>query len=339
MTATKPTSGTSGDAIARAFLASIGAPDTPLMRKAVIAWIRAESGNTVRAGNPWNISYAAAQEIARKGGPQPIASWTSSTGQKFAVYPTAISGAQAAGKLLLGAGNDWRGYAPIVAAARRSDPIGFLNALARSAWDAGRYGTKNGGSNKLLSIYASVTGNPTFGSSGGTSGGGSFNDPISRLGGWGNLVSFPTGHILTGADIDTIMAALDKGGFFDPNVNGTIAAGQGRAQTDAILRTFIGQPWNKATQDAMQARFFSAATQAGSLGDAVGAIAGTIGDVARAALDPGHWVRFLALFVGAGFVAYGGIVILRSAGAPAPSLPALYRPGIVEGRVGAPIPG
>jgi hypothetical protein len=300
---------TSGDSIARAFLASIGAPDTPLMRKAVIAWIRAESGSTVRAGNPWNITYGAAQEIARKGGPAPIGSWTSqSSGLKFAVYPSAVVGAQASGRLLLGAGHDWRGYDKIIDAAKRNDPIGFLNALARSAWDGGRYGTKNGGPNKLIGIYGSIGGD-TSGYLFGTKG-----DLGDALGAWNDIIKLPEGHIITEADVQSMLAALDKAGYFSG-----VAGLPARGVTETILRSFIGQPWNKATQDAMQARFSAAATEAGGLGDAVG----KLGDVAAAILDPGHWVRFLALLVGGAMVAYGSMVILRASGAPAPSLPSV----------------
>lgn len=302
-TTTANTSATTGDDIARSFLRTIGAPDTPLLRKAVIAWIRAESGNSVRAGNPWNITYGAAQEIARKGGPKPIGSWTSqSSGLKFAVYPSAIVGAQASGKLLLGAGHDWRGYDKIIDAARRNDPIGFLNALAKSAWDGGRYGTKNGGPNKLIGIYGSLGGD-TSGISFGTRGGGTFDagsglPPMSS----GTLLAklreldIPilepdgiTPHKLTAAEASKLIAAF--GGKVDTS---GIAAGKTVAEITSV----------RTNQVDPSGDFFASA-----------------GDFIRAVIDPGNWVRILALFAGAGIVAYGGVTILHAAGAPAPTLP------------------
>lgn len=428
--------------LASDFLKALGAPDNGAMRGAVLAWMRAESGSSIRGGNPWNISYPAALNVAAAGGPKPISYWTASSGQRFAIYASARDGARAAATLLTSAGSDWRGYDRVVTAARRDDPIGFLNALAKSAWDAGRYGTLNGGTNKLLELYGSATGplaaivKSIFGSaftiSRGFSsthdgmdlaapkgtpvravadgvvsfaafandgnckanwacGGGNvvnidlgnakttqyahldtikvsngarvvkgqiigtvgatgkatgphlhfgvwdraanrMIDPYDvltstqTLGGWDNIVSFPVGHVLTESDIKSIIDKLRAAGYFN-------AVGGGFAELDAydVLKQFIGKPWNKQTQDEMQAAFMQKATDA----DALGSIAGSVAGIAGALLDPGHWVRFLGLLVGGALVAYGGVIILRAAGAPVPSMPSV-EPGIVTRPVGAP---
>lgn len=127
--------------------------------------------------------------------------------------------------------------------------------------------------------------------------------PIGNLGGWGDLVSFPDGKILTRADIDTIMSALVRGNFFS-GPDGIIA----QEQTRAVLVGFVGQPWNKTTQDAMQRAFGIAAQNAGGLGAAIA----PIGALATEILDPGNWVRILALFVGLGIAGYGAVNVLRA---------------------------
>jgi murein DD-endopeptidase MepM/ murein hydrolase activator NlpD len=432
--------------IASAFLRSIGGSDSALMRKAVIAWLRAESGKSIIGNNPWNISYAAALEAVKRGAPKPTGYRVHSvTGQKFAVYARPEDGAAASGKLLVGAGKDWRNYDKIVAAARKNDPIGFLNALARSAWDAGRYGTKNGGTNKLLAIYAGIGGvtdaiatlskaiiKKVFGSAFSVSRGYSSghdgvdlkapkgtpiyaiaagtvsyarnaaNDPnatsfwakgggnvvnidvgnklttqyahldkfivksgehvnkgqligyvgatgdatgphlhfglwdhaknkmidpttfiasggqteVGSLGAWGDIVSFPIGHIVTAADVELMMQKLRDAGFFgDPSIPGAVSEGIVRG----ILTTAIGQRWDKALQDRLQAQFFAAAGQAvpdlGGIGDALGSIAG----VAATLVNPANWIRILALIAGAGMVAYGGVSVLKASGASVPT--------------------
>jgi murein DD-endopeptidase MepM/ murein hydrolase activator NlpD len=93
------------------------------------------------------------------------------------------------------------------------------------------------------------------------------------------FINIPEGKILTIADVDgVILAAFDKAGTFGDPVSGGIARDVARAK----LMTFIGQPWNKATRDAMQALLFQAATEAGAVGTAfdlgLQAIGGAIGD-------------------------------------------------------------
>lgn len=303
--------------IASAFLRELGAPDTPLMRKAVIAWMRKESGTTIRANNPWNMTLRAASET----GVKTCGSWKSqSSGLVFAAFCSPQDGARASARLLLAGGNDWRGYGRVVKAARLGDPIAFLNALARSAWSADRYGGPS--NNSLLRVYASLGGDvsnlPATPRDGGTSlvppdardaAKGRYLPPISSLGGWGNIVSFPVDHTLTAADVDYIMARLALAGFFKDDTTGSA-----QSVTRAILASKIGKPWNKNLQDELQRDFFTAADNAiPEPLDAVASIAGAFTQVLAALFDPRKWLLLLALIAGAALTAYGGANVLAAA--------------------------
>lgn len=313
--------------IASAFLRELHAPDNTAMRLAVVAWMRAESGNTVRANNPWNMTLGAAKETGIK----TCGSWKSqSSGLVFAQFCSPQDGARASARLLLNAGHDWRKYDTIVAAARAGKPVSFLQALAASAWDAGRYGTKNGGRNKLLAIYAGMGGAVPKSAlndiapnevgpapyTGGNSEG--LNSPLARplsqigsgsLGGWGDHVVFPVGHTLTAADVDYIMATLAQLGYFKDDTTGSA-----QSVTRAILNSHIGQPWDKSMQDALQKEFFAAADNAIPKPlDAIGSLGGAVIQILGALFDPRKWLLVLALIAGAGLTAYGGKNVLAAA--------------------------
>lgn len=301
--------------IASAFLQALNAPDTPLMRKAVIAWMHAESGNTITANNPWNMTLSASKET----GVKTCGSWKStSSGLVFAVFCTPQDGARASAKLLLNAGHDWRKYDAIVAAARNNSPIDFLNALAHSAWDGGRYGTKNGGTNKLLGIYAGLGGDisgvkvPSTGVSTAGTGAVDATQAVASgvLGGWDNKVQFPVGHVLTAQDVDLIMATLAANGYFqnDP-------AGVSQSIVRTILMAHIGDPWNKSLQDTLQKQFLNAASDAVPKTplDGVASIAGVLIQVTQALFDPRKWLLILGLLTGAALTAYGGVNVLSAA--------------------------
>lgn len=155
--------------------------------------------------------------------------------------------------------------------------------------------------------------------------------PKDFLGGWGDLVKYPTGTIITPAIIEDIIAKLTADGMLGEGIEGAIT-------TDIVRATMtrhIGEPWDKTLQDKLQAEFFADAARAADLGGnkaALDAVTGLIGNLT----DPGVWVRLLALIAGAGIVAVGSIGLLRATGAPMPSVGPLYRPGIVNVRPNAP---
>jgi len=114
---------------------------------AVVAWLRQESGGLSRVigNNPFNLRPGADDARFRSG----IRTSRNGNG-RFSMYATLAKGAQAAANRLLKAGNDYRGYAPIVKAVRGNyskrpedqqlQARDFLKAVAMSKWDASHYG-------------------------------------------------------------------------------------------------------------------------------------------------------------------------------------------------------
>lgn len=127
------------------------------------------------------------------------------------------------------------------------------------------------------------------------------------LGAWGNVVSFPTGHVLTAADVDTIITKLRAAGYFNDPVSGGVAEGV----TRDILMRHVGQPWNKQLQDTLSIEFATAAKEAG---DAGGLRA--IGDFVGKVSDPANWVRILAIAGGAIVFGVGAYGVLKATGQP-----------------------
>lgn len=320
----------STDYIARVFLRELGANENnAAMRLAVRAWLKMESGNAIIGNNPWNNRPGNDDADYRSG------TRTSINGNGvFSVYPTIEAGTKAAAQRLLRAGNDWRRYDRIVTAARQGNPINFLNALAASAWDAGRYGTKNGGPNKLLAVYASLGGStsgtatlydPVGGSShpsqGATVGGGAAHDAARKAAeavAKPEFISIPEGKILTANDIEYIIGRL--------NTIPGVASGAGSTEAQTIMRavlyTFVGQPWNKTTQDAMQRGLWEWADKAGKDPSSLlqfGPLAGIAGIVSlfakivEALFDPRKWAYILALLAGTALTVYGGTNVLSAA--------------------------
>ncbi len=159
------------------FLVALNAKLSPQMKAAVSAWQLQESGSNVRGNNPWNLHIGPACPSTAGEGvkgykpSQPLRSTTiaglignryAGTGDRnVAIFDTPEHGSAACARNLLSHGTDWTGYSKVVQSARIGDPVGFLNALAASAWSAGRYGTRDGGPNKLLAIYRRLAPAPT----------------------------------------------------------------------------------------------------------------------------------------------------------------------------------
>lgn len=287
------------------------------MRNAVKAWLIAEGVSSVKRNNPWNLHQGAAcggdndrgKFCPRSALPGQIGVVNVAPGDKnVAVFKTLDAGVAANANNLVRLQNSGYGYDRVIAAARSGNPQAFLNALARSSWSAGKYGTKNGGANKLILIYNNLPGtanlnahsysgagaipssNDTRHNSGGTA-------TAARLGAWNNIVSFPTDHVITVADVDKMIAALSDAGYF----NGP-GGSDAKARARAVLLTAVGKKWNRQLQVALQAQFGEAAKQAGGLDAFLGGATGLIGKLT----DPGTWARILALGVGVALVAYGG---------------------------------
>jgi len=165
-------------AMGKGFLKLIGAPYSSRMVYAVSAWVRAETGRAVVGNNPFNQHAGppcspvapATVKVGRTLVPHSqhlpmdphfpglIGNRYAGAGDKnVAIYATIADGLkQSADNLLRGQHDTWTGYWPVVLAARRDDPKGFMDALAKSKWAASRYGTKNGGENRIIKIYREI---------------------------------------------------------------------------------------------------------------------------------------------------------------------------------------
>jgi hypothetical protein len=136
--------------------------------------------------------------------------------------------------------------------------------------------------------------------------------PKTDLGAWGDLVKFPVGHVITAADVDTMMSKLRAGGFF----SGDTVLGGSETKTREILMTAVGKPWDKSLQDSLQQSFFGAAQTASNnpfqvIGDAIG----SIGSLAT---------KLVAYTLAVLFILFGLWLYSRSQPGPAVEVPSAY---------------
>jgi hypothetical protein len=152
------------DRISTGFLRALDAPTGPLMRTAVEVWLRKEGISSVARNNPWNLhegpacldpsGFCPGGSLPGQKGRQNV----SPSDKNVAVFETLDDGIRASVANLVRLRNAGYGYGRVIDAAQAGDPVGFLNALARSSWSASRYGAKNGGPNSLITIWNSLTG-------------------------------------------------------------------------------------------------------------------------------------------------------------------------------------
>jgi hypothetical protein len=98
------------------------------------------------------------------------------------------------------------------------------------------------------------------------------------LGAWNNSFTLPVGHVVTAADVTTMMTALDAGGYFQNDV-----LGQARGKTQTILNGAIGQTWGKPLQDSLQTQLQAAGAASGDplgIGAALGGLGSTVTTIA-----------------------------------------------------------
>ena len=149
--------------VARTFVALCDGPDSPPIEAAVMAWLIMENGPspTITRNNPWNLHSSG-------GLPGQIGTVYVGPGDtNVAVFSTVQAGVAACVANLRAHGSDYAGYDHVLAAVKKGDALGFLDALARSSWSAGRYGGP-GASNQLIAVYNRLTaGTPAAGIAGG----------------------------------------------------------------------------------------------------------------------------------------------------------------------------
>lgn len=257
------------------------------------AWITRESGKTIHGNNPLNLTCSKG-DGCYKG----QIGWYQFPGnsRKFAAFATPQDGAQAvAGVLTVKA---YR-YPPILAAARRDDAFGMIDAITHSCWVSCNHiaygGTLQTTWNQMRNLVAKDVADGTIGKL-----------PEEVLGAFGDLVSFPVGHTLTQADVDQIMATLESKGWFDVGF-GTTGKTVGMNIVRAILEKHIGDVWSKALQDQLQQEFNAAAGLAGTAFnptaqggplEGIGSALQTLVAIAQKLLDPQTYIRTGALIVG-----------------------------------------
>lgn len=172
-------------------------------------------------------------------------------------------------------------------------------AIAKSPWNLGVAGTKaaGGASPYYLKgfIRAGLLTSASFTPSGGVS------TPLTQhpsstatLGAWADQIKFPIGHILTAADVESIVNTLDANGWFGSGLAGLPS----KEVTRGILKTHIGQAWNKSLENTLQSEFGTSADQANP--------------ISGLGIDLSNALMFVAIIlVGIAFLFLGGIIVLK----------------------------
>lgn len=216
------------------YLKALGWPSTPTTRRVLAAWFMRESpragGNNiiVRGNNPLNITCTSCSNY-----------WLAGNGKvKVVTFDSPAAGAQAFAHLINGGGP---GYSGIVSAFKSNpDNGGFIvGAITRSGWVTGNtnsyiYQGKNG----LAATYNGLGGSdiPT-----GAVLGPPNTAPVKAF---GDLVSFPDGHIITETDIASMSKTLDDNHFFANYI-------QKVAFEEFMKQNALGKPWNKNLEDTL----------------------------------------------------------------------------------------
>lgn len=132
------------------FLGYLGAPTTADMVRAVLAWLRQESGGRIYGNNPWNLH-------SWGGLPGQIGYRDVGPGDKnVAVFRSLEEGVKAAVNNLVRLKNAGYGYDVVIREAQSGDYQGFLYALCKSSWAASRYGCPT--TNNLLTRFRELGG-------------------------------------------------------------------------------------------------------------------------------------------------------------------------------------
>lgn len=319
------------DRIAASFLKALRAPNTPAMRAAVKAWLRAEGISSVKRNNPWNLHQGPACGGANDTGkfcprnalPGQIGVVNVAPGDRnVAVFKTLDAGVAANANNLVRLSNSGYGYDRVVKYARAGDPVMFLHALARSSWSFGRYGTRDGGKNKLILYYNDATGQNAdpkgyldydwgrkgTGNKGGGNGGkdGPGNADSTNYNSDSAFVRALRAYLAAHPEINPATDKVTADQFWDavgnlPGFKGM--RGDKNSEAEMIASWFVGRSWSDVIGAASEG-------MSGNNPDAIAALADFITKLS----NPGTWARILALIGGAAMVAYGAVNIYRATG-------------------------
>lgn len=245
-------------------------------------WITMESGKTIYGNNPLNLTCRNGD-----GCYEGQIGWYRFPGntRNFVAFDSPQSAAKAYIKLL--SSTTYR-YAPILAAARADKWQAMVTAIITSCWvscNRHGYGGLNG---SFWSVWNTMRGKVDADIASGKISDVPTTGTDDMLGAWNDLVKFPVGHILTEADVNTIIDKLDAAGYF--NVAGIFTGGKDK--TREILMSHVGEAWTKELQDKLQQEFFGAADAA--VDNPLQAIATLLTSL----LDPAKWLRIGALVLG-----------------------------------------
>ena len=214
-----------------------------LTREAARVWVLAEQGVN---NNVLGVTYRDA-----------------SGGQHLFAYPTLAMGAEAAARLF----NTSSYYtAARKAIASTSDVAAQLQAIAASPWNGGHYAKST-----VFAPYLGGSASPPTSSPPAT----------GDLAGFGYAVSFPVGHVLTVADVDSIYDALRSSGQFSGDTFGIA-----HQLAYGTLRKYIGRRWDQALLGEIQAALGVTATEANAAGQAVGGALGAASQAVVGAVAP-----------------------------------------------------
>lgn len=285
-----PTSAIPADVVALQLLSALGAPQTRENVAAVRAWLASESGirggNVQVAGNnPLNISTGA--DVSGK------VVGTRRVGPGIAVYPDLGTGIAATAQYL-----------------QHSQP-GIVRGL-----QAG---------NGTAAVQAITASNFVTGGSGGNQYRGAlmgrYTAQLGQVGtiAWAGLVDFPTGHVLTQADVDQIIAKLRDAGYF----GGTpIASQAAEAKARQVLESGIGQAWDPSFLARAQQAFLGTAASTPGAGLSIPNPLAFGQQAAAFVADPQNWISLGALVVGTVAILAGAAILMRSTASEAMGLPA-----------------
>lgn len=286
--------------IARELIRDVGGdPSNAAMVRAVSIWVSYESGSQILSNNPWNLRPGSDYNTCNKG----------ADSKNFTVFCSWQDGVKASAQRL--SHDDYRGYRPIYNAIQRGDPLGFFSALAKSKWSSDHYG----GGGKFVTAFKSGTNyNRTlsFGSRAGSPSAPKPSDkPDSRppitpdLKAFGDIISYPVGHIITDKDVGDISDKLHDAGYFEPDYFDVK-----RIAFEAFLKAnAVGKAWDKPLQDTLAGKASETAGQVGSATDPLGLV-----NVANSIAGLGNLATKLAAYAVAVVFIVVGLFIYAKAG-------------------------
>lgn len=275
--------------LASQWLNALGWPNTPSNRQALAAWFMSESPHTgttihVIGNNPLNIT-------TNSGNYRLVGT------HRIAVYDTPQAGINAFNSLIhVNAYN----YPGIVAGFGTGNGQNAINSIINSGWVTGGTGpsywhyVSGVRRNLLQDAFNGLTGLDT--------------SPTELLSGFGNLVTYPVGHVFTPAEGADLIKKLEAAGYFGTGPAALIAENIFGSELAQLIQS--GTPWSKQFQQALQGNVQNDASNNPITGVA-NAITGAVGTFLSSLLF------IAAMAAGGGMALYGIYLMTKEATSPA----------------------